>query len=853
MKKDSNDLEGYTGLTDKEVKDKLLKEGYNELPSSKPRSNFAIIIDVIKEPMFILLISCSVVYLILGSLGEALMLFAFVFVVMGITLYQERKTERALEALRDLSSPRANVIRNKESKRIPGRDVVTDDILILSEGDRVPADSILLSSNTISVDESLLTGEAVPVRKAQWENQSEKGKPGGDDTPFLFSGTLVVQGQGIARVTATGINSEIGKIGKALQSVTSENTPLQKETGKLVKDISIIGGILFLVIIIVYGFSRSDWLGGILAGITLAMAILPEEFPVVLTIFLAFGAWRISKKHVLARRISAVETLGSASVLCVDKTGTLTMNKMTLAEISTGEDFFRTDSNSSLPDNFHELVEYSILASSRDPFDPMEKAIKQKGEEFLNNTEHLHKDWSLEREYPLSAKLLALSHVWTSPGRNSSLIAAKGAPEAIADLCHLNESEIKKLKNEVIRMSGKGLRVLGVAKAEFGQGNLPNSQHDYIFHFLGFIGFTDPVRPGVAESVALCHEAGIRVVMITGDYPGTAQNIAVQIGMKNTENFIAGSELESLTESELSEKIKTINIFSRVVPEQKLSIVKAFKINGEIVAMTGDGVNDAPALKAANIGIAMGGRGTDVARESSSLVILDDDFSSIVAAVNQGRSIFDNLKKAMSYIISIHIPIAGMSLIPVLFNWPLFLFPMHIAFLELIIDPSCTIVFESEPEEKDIMKRSPRNPRVPIFGFRMIMKSVLMGAGVMGVVMGVYIFAMNSGYPDSKVRTMAFTTLIIGNLLLIVKSRSRTSGFFKSLITRNVAQWWVSGLAVFFLMLVINVQFLQSLFKLQSLTIYEILICFAAGLLSIVWFGIVTILYKSNPKTGVRS
>ncbi|MDD5363240.1 MAG: cation-translocating P-type ATPase [Ignavibacteria bacterium] len=848
MKTDSNDLEGYTGLTDKEVEVKLKKEGYNELPSSKPRSNFAIIIDVIKEPMFILLISCSVVYLILGSLGEALMLFAFVFVVMGITLYQERKTERALEALRDLSSPRANVIRNKESKRIPGRDVVTGDILILSEGDRVPADSILLSSNTISVDESLLTGEAVPVRKAQWENQSEQGKPGGDDTPFLFSGTLIVQGQGIARVTATGMNSEIGKIGKALQSVTSENTPLQKETGKLVKDISIIGGILFLVIIFVYGFSRNDWLGGILAGITLAMAILPEEFPVVLTIFLAFGAWRISKKHVLARKISAVETLGSASVLCVDKTGTLTMNKMTLAEISTGEDFFRTDGNSSLPDNFHELIEYSILASSRDPFDPMEKAIKQKGEEFLNNTEHLHKDWNLEREYPLSAKLLALSHVWTSPGGNNSLIAAKGAPEAIADLCHLEENEIKKLKTEVIRMSGKGLRVLGVAKAEFGQSSLPDSQHDYIFHFLGLIGFTDPVRPGVADSVRMCYEAGIRVVMITGDYPGTAQNIAAQIGIRNTENFITGSELDSLSETELSEKIKTINIFSRVVPEQKLMIVKAFKSNGEIAAMTGDGVNDAPALKAANIGIAMGGRGTDVARESSSLVILDDDFSSIVAAVNQGRSIFDNLKKAMSYIISIHIPIAGMSLIPVLFNWPLFLFPMHIAFLELIIDPSCTIVFESEPEEKDVMKRPPRNPHVPIFGFRMIMKSVLMGAGVMGIVLGVYIFAMNSGYPDAKVRTMAFTTLILGNLLLIVKSRSRTSGFFKSLITRNVAQWWVSGLAVFFLMLIINVPFLQSLFKFQSLTIYEISICFAAGLVSIMWFGIVTMMYLARSK-----
>ncbi len=848
MQTDPNNIEFYSGVTEKEAEERLKKEGYNELPSSKPRSNFAIMIDVVREPMFILLIACSVLYLVLGDFGEALMLFAFVFVVMGITLYQERKTERALEALRDLSSPRALVIRERERKRIAGREVVVGDILILSEGDRVPADAVLLSSNTISVDESLLTGEAVPVRKSQWDNQSEKGKPGGDDTPFLFSGTLIVQGQGIGRVTSTGGNSEIGKIGKALQSVESENTPLQKETGKLVKNIAVIGGILCLAVIIIYGITRSDWLGGILAGITLAMAMLPEEFPVVLTIFLAFGAWRISKKQVLARKISAIETLGSASVLCVDKTGTLTLNKMTLTEISLEGDFFKTDNNniSSLPEKFHELIEYSILASSRDPFDPMEKAIKLKGEELLRDTEHLHKDWNLEREYPLSAKLLALSHVWTSPDRKNLLISAKGAPEAIADLCHLGDSDIQGIKEDVAKMADKGLRVLGVAKAEFGEGELPDSQHDYAFQFLGLIGFTDPVRPGVANSVKMCYEAGIRVVMITGDYPGTAKHIAAQIGLKNCEDFITGPELELLTEKELSEKIKTVNIFSRVVPEQKLLLVNAFKSNGEIVAMTGDGVNDAPALKSANIGIAMGGRGTDVARESSSLVILDDDFSSIVGAVNQGRGIFDNLKKAMSYILSIHIPIAGMSLIPILFNYPLLLFPMHIAFLELIIDPSCTIVFEGEREEKDVMKRPPRNPRVPIFSFSMIMSSILMGLGVLAVVLGVYIFAMKTGLPEAKVRTMSFTTLIIGNLLLIVKNRSRMSGFFKSLMTPNIAQWWVAGVAILFLILIIYVPFLQTLFKLQALQLNEFLICFGAGLLSIVWFEIISKVYKEK-------
>jgi P-type Ca2+ transporter type 2C len=647
MTLDSNSPDSYTGLTEREAADKLTKEGYNELPSSKPRSNFAIVLDVIKEPMFLLLIGCSTIYLVLGSMGEALMLFTFVLVVIGITLYQERKTERALEALRDLSSPRALVIRYGTTKRIAGREVVNDDVIIISEGDRVPADAVLLSSNTISVDESLLTGEPVPVRKAQWDKATINGKPGGDDTPFLFSGTLVVQGQGIAKVTATAINSELGKIGKALQSLVPENTPLQRETGNLVKKLAILGAVMCIIVIVVYGLTRHDLIGGILAGITLAMAMLPEEFPVVLTIFLAFGAWRISKKQVLARRMSAIETLGSASVLCVDKTGTLTMNRMTLSEIFADGDLYNTDNKDvgELPEKFHELVEYGILASAKDPFDPMDKAIRLKGEELLKGTEHLYSNLTLEKEYPLSAKLLALSHVWQSTDKKKILIAAKGAPEAIADLCHFDDAGLKKLSGEVAALANKGLRVLGVAKAEFKETAFPDNQHDYKFMFLGLVAFSDPVRPGVADSVKLCYDAGIRVVMITGDYPGTAENIGEQIGLKDFDKSITGPELDAMSDSDLREKIKSVNIFSRVVPEQKLKIVNAFKANSEIVAMTGDGVNDAPALKASNIGIAMGGRGTDVARESSSLVILDDDFSSIVGAVKQGRNIFDNLKK----------------------------------------------------------------------------------------------------------------------------------------------------------------------------------------------------------------
>ncbi|HEY9602113.1 MAG TPA: cation-translocating P-type ATPase [Allocoleopsis sp.] len=891
-----------SGLSESEAASRLKREGYNELPSSKQRSVLAIAFEVVQEPIFLLLVACGAIYLFLGEVQDALILLGFVFFIMGITLYQEHKTERALEALRDLSSPRALVIRDGQQKRIAGREVVRGDTIVLAEGDRVPADAVILSSTNLTADESLLTGESVPVRKiaidlispnlnidgetgrrgdgaTERRGDGETGRrgdgatgrfssgvvnenswashpkspipnlksvrPGGDDLPFVYSGTLIVTGQGLAKVQTTGIHTEIGKIGKALQTVQPEQTLLQKETGQLVGKLAIIAISICVVVAIIYGLSRGDWLNGFLAALALAMAILPNEFPVVVTIFLALGAWRISQNRVLARRMPAVETLGSATVLCVDKTGTLTLNQMSVSQMFAQDEVYDLNlhDREPLPETFHQLVEFGILASQRDPFEPMEKAFKQLGDRYLADTEHLHDDWTLIREYPLSPQLLAMSHVWQSPDGANYIIAAKGAPEAIADLCHFTPVQIEELSEHVTAMANQGLRILGVAKAYFQPTALPGQQHDFDFEFVGLVGLADPVRPTVKNAIAQCYAAGIDVVMITGDYPGTAQTIARQIGLLspdvetgNDSFILTGAELDRIDDAELQRRMKHVNIFARVVPEQKLRIVNALKNNGEIVAMTGDGVNDAPALKSAHIGIAMGGRGTDVARESADLVLLDDDFSSIVQAVRLGRRIFDNLKKAMAYTLAVHIPIAGMSLIPVLFKWPLVLLPIHIAFLHLIIDPACSVVFEAEPEEANVMNRPPRNPKEPLFSQQMLGVALLQGAGILLVLVLVFVTALYRGQGELDARALTFTTLIIANLSLILTNRSWFRTIGDTLRAPNAALWWVLGGAIVFLGIVLYLPVLRHLFRFSLLHPIDLAICLGAGFVSILWF-----------------
>ena len=835
---DDAHLRNITGLSEAQVNEAFSRFGYNEIPAGKKHSFFAIALNIIKEPMLLLLIVGGFIYMLLGDVEEALMLLSFVFIVIGITLYQERKTERTLEALRDLSSPRALVIRDGVRKRIAGREVMPGDIVVLAEGDRVPADAVVLSSNNLMVDESLLTGESVPVHKAECDVDIASIRPGGDNSPLVYSGTLVCAGLGLAKVTATGPRTEFGKIGRSLESVKQEPTPLQRETGKIVRVLALVGVGLCLLLFVFSGLTGGEWLRGLLAAITLAMAIMPEEFPVVLTVFLALGAWRISQSRVLTRRTPAIETLGSTTVLCVDKTGTLTMNRMSVARLWAGNEFFdvKQSEDKTPPEKFHEIIEFSILASQRDPFDPMEKALKELGEHYLGRTEHMHGDWALLREYPLSRQLMAISHVWKSPKGADYVIAAKGAPEAIFDLCHMDVKREEELSESVQAMAGEGLRVLGVAKSHFRSSELPEGQHDFVFSFIGLVGFADPIRPAVPDAIARCYGAGIRVVMITGDYPATAQQIAREIGLKPVDKLITGPELDALDDAALKERIKDVNIFSRVVPEQKLRLVSAFKARGEIVAMTGDGVNDAPALKAADIGIAMGGRGTDVAREAAALVLLDDDFSSIVAAVRLGRRIFDNLRKAMAYILAIHVPVAGLSLIPVLFGWPHVLMPVHVVFLELIIDPACSVVFEVEPAEKNVMVRPPRNPAEPLFDRRTVVLSLLQGVVVLLTVMTVFLFCLYQGRTADETRTLTFVTLIVANMGLIFTNLSWSSNIIDIMRTRNNALWIMVSATVVFLGLVIYVPVLRQLFGFNVMHLDDIAACFILGTASIMWF-----------------
>ena len=836
------------GLTTKEVEDKLRQEGYNELPGSKSRNWCKLIWDVIREPMFILLVSCAVIYFFLGDLQEAIVLTASVVIVISIELFQEHKTEKALEALKNLSSPRALVIRNGEQIRIPGREVVTDDLIILAEGDRIPADAYILENNLLSIDESLLTGESVPVRKQIWDKKEKPTNPGGDDLPFVYSGTLVVSGRGIAQVFATGERTELGKIGKSLETIEEEETRLSKETAKLVKYFATYALLICAVVVIVFYITRKHLINALLTGITLAMSVLPEEFPVVLTVFMALGAWRMSRKNVLVRRLQAIESLGSATVLCTDKTGTITYNKMTLQKIVNNNENIALNRTATISEAIHNTLVYSVLGSMREPFDPMEKAIHKALIDIDSSAYTELQKYQEIREYPLTDELRAMAKVWKIPGNPNYTIALKGSPEAVVTLCKINSEEIKTIMNQVSDLAEEGLRVLAIASCEYKADILPEKLTDLSFHYSGLIGLADPIRETVPGAVKICYKAGIRIIMITGDYIGTAKAIGKQIGLKNVDNVISGSELDHISDKELAERCKQVSIFARVVPYQKLRIVQALKANGEIVAMTGDGVNDAPALKAANIGISMGLRGTDVAREASAIVLTDDDFSSIVSAVRMGRRIYDNLRKSFTYVFSLHIPIAGMAMIPAAFaDYPIIYFPVHIAFLELIIDPACSIVFEMEKEEENIMERPPRSVDESLFGTKRLIIGSLQGLGVLILLVLMYFWGINNGMGDNHLRAHIFTTLVFSNLMLITTNRSWQKNLFQILRTPNKGMTFLF-LGVFaIVLLMIKVPSVTNIFHLESMTFMELFTCLVLGNLSVAWFEIYKLIVNKKP------
>ena len=807
------DTSADEGLTAEVAAAILQRDGPNELPSEGRRGPARLIFDALREPMLQLLLAAGAIYLVLGNRTEALILLGFALLNVGMVVYQESRTERALAALKDLTSPHALVIRARARQNIPASGVVAGDILILSEGDRVPADARLISATDLEADESLLTGESVPVRKTVGADSKADTRPGGETSGNVWSGSLVVRGSGLARVAATGPRTEIGRIGKSLASVESAPTSLQLQTRRLVKIFAVIGVGLSAVLALAYGYLHGDWLQGVLAGITLAMATLPEEFPLVLTIFMILGAWRMAQSNVLTRRSSAVEALGGVTVLCTDKTGTLTLNRMTVAElIADGERLtIAPRGETALPEAFHRLVEYSILASRPDPYDPMERAFIELGARFLKQTEHLHADWTLAYGFPLQPDLLAMSQVWRRKTGGGFVVAAKGAPEAVAELCHLPADKIETVRAEVSRLASEGLRVLAVADAEWAGEDRPGGQHEFDFRFVGLLGLSDPLRPEVPAAVEACIGGGIRVVMITGDHAATARAIAKQAGIAS-DDVVTGKELAALEDAAFAERIARTSIFARIMPEQKLRLVQAFAKSGEVVAMTGDGVNDAPSLKAAHIGVAMGGRGTDVAREAAALVLLDDNFASLATGIRLGRRIADNLRKAIGYILAVHVPIAGMSLIPVLFGWPLVLGPIHVVFLELIIDPVSSIVFEAEPEEPGLMSRPPRKADAPLFDAELLSHGVLQGAVVLAAALGVYYLGVGDAHGEEVSRCMAFVTLVLGNLGLVFTNRSSSSSALFVLARPNRALALVLAVTLSALAFALWVPWLRGLF-----------------------------------------
>lgn len=789
------------GLSSAQAAEQLKKFGYNELPAARAKGVGAIIAEIAKEPMFLLLLGCGAVYALLGDYFEGMVLLSSVLIIIVITFLQHRKTEKSLDALRQLSAPRALVLRDGRELRIAGREVVPDDVMILHEGDRVPADGWLVESTHLTLDESLLTGESVPVKKSPGLETENLCK--------VFSGTLVVQGKGRAIVRATGVHTEFGRIGLSLQRIEQEETRLQREMKFLIRNLFIGSAVVSVAVVIAFYVTRGSLLNALLSGLSGAMSFLPEEFPVVLTIFLALGAWRLSRNKVLTRRPAAIETLGSATVLCSDKTGTITQNKMEIAVLfCEGSGYKRTDFASDR-EPVAGLLRVLYYASAADSVDPMEKAIVQ---EYVSGSAE-EQPLSFVREYPLSKELLAMTRVYRDASGKDMAAFCKGAPEAVFRLCAFSNEDIERYTEQVQLLAAQGYRVLAAAEDTL-LTELPGQQSDMRFRFSGLVAFEDPIRPEVPQAIEQCAAAGIKVIMITGDYPATARSIAAQIGLPQSESVLTGKDLQSMSTEELQQQIQHVRVFARIVPEQKLQIIQALKANGEIVAMTGDGVNDAPALKAADIGIAMGMKGTDVAREASSLVLVDDNFASIVQAIRSGRRIFDNLQKAMSYILAIHIPIIGLVLLPAfLSSLPVLLLPLHIVFMELIIDPVCSVAFEAEQEEKGVMQRKPRDPNELFFGMNKMLYSVVKGLLLLGMVLIVYVLTIEEGHSDKEVRAITFSALIMGNIFLILTSLSESRSFLSVLFERNIAVWIIMMAAFGLLIATISVPVLASVFS----------------------------------------
>ena len=781
------------GLGSEEARRRLAEHGPNEISDQESHGLLSTLRGIATEPMFLLLLVAAAIYLLIGDLGEGLLLAFFALVTVGLVIFQERRSEHALDALRVMAAPQVRVLREGQVQRVPARELVPGDLFLLAEGERVAADGRLREAVGLSADESLLTGESVPVRKqlAAAGPVDTDARPGGDDLPLVYAGTLVVAGHGLAEVVSTGGKTQVGRIGASLASIDAAPTPLQKHLHRLVQIFGLVALGTSAMLVCWYGLVRGDWMQGLLSGIALGMAMLPEEFPMALAVFLSLGAWRLAKVKVLARRPAVVEALGAATVLCVDKTGTLTENRMQVRRLVTDEADVTVQADAPLSDAVHTLLETAMLASRRGSADPMDRALLEQGDRALAGTDHLHPQWHLDREFPLTPELLAMSQVWTGEDGRPR-VAAKGAPEAVLDLCHVPDARRAELLARVQPLADGGLRVLAVARGTVPAGLPASKQHDHDFEWLGLVGFEDPLRPSVPAAVAQAHTAGIAVAMITGDHAATALAIARQAGIDTDAGALTGAEIARLDDAALSTAVRRVRVFARVMPEQKLRLVQAFRRNGETVAMTGDGVNDAPALKAAHIGIAMGVRGIDVAREAAGLVLLDEDFGRIVGGVRMGRRIFDNLRKVMTYITAIHVPVAGLALLPVLFGLPPLMLPVHVVLTEMVIDPVCSLAFEGAAEDPKVMNRPPRTSDDGIVGWPMLVQGLLQGGALLAVSLAIYVWALQAGRGEAVSRTLSILGLTAGNLLLVAVNLTAGLGWRSLMVPGARAFWWVS-------------------------------------------------------------
>ncbi|GBF41724.1 cation transport ATPase [Leptospira ellinghausenii] len=775
------------------------------------------------EPMILLLISISIVYLLLGDRGEALLLLGSVIGIVCITFYQEKKTETAISALRSLASPRTNVIRDGQIIRIEGKDVVYGDLLILNEGDRIPADAELLSDRLFSCDESLLTGESIPVNKGMGQS--------------VYCGALVVGGEGVCKVNAVGNHTEIGKIGRKIADETVGKTLLEIEVARLVRNLFLVAAGLCILLALYFGIVKSLWLQGLLSGLTLAIGLMPEELPLVMTIFFALGAYRLSTKNVLVRRSSIIETLGAATVLCSDKTGTITKNKMKVGKITTKGVEENLEHVNEVSDISKTIIQIAYFASKHPSFDPMDIAITD-----CMNVFHQNGNLSLLsiKDFPLTPEQLTMIRVLKE--ENEFSCYAKGSPEAVFELCQLDTENVQYWTNKTNKLAKEGYRVLAVAKSKIPLKNIPEERNGALYEMYGLISFLDPIREIVPSAVKTAYESGIRVIMITGDYPETAKNIAKQIGLKNSDLVYTGKDFSNLEDKEFKKVLKECNVFSRVSPEDKWKLVRFLKSEGEIVAMTGDGVNDAPALRTANIGVAMGKRGTDVAREAADIVLLDDSFSSILESVRIGRQIFDNLKKALGYLIGVHIPIVGITFLPILLNWPVVvLSAIHIVFMEMVIDPTCTIVFEKEDAEFDLMKRKPRVSSEPLLDRELFVTSLIQGAFSLLSVVSTYWFIhmfLNHDSNNQVVSTASFVTLVFSNLFLILANRSLHESMWSRMRIRNsmINIVFIGTIAV--LLLSIYLPGLNSLFRFVPLNFLQFSSAILVAFIGVLFYDI---------------